>query len=73
MNLNQDQVIFYVRATATLLDLPLEDSRIQRVADHLIRTAAMAKQLEGMRLEADVEPAQVYCPAPFPTSLADKP
>jgi hypothetical protein len=73
MNLTQDQVISYVRATAAVLELPLEDSRIQRVADHLIRTAAMARQLEGMHLEVDAEPAQVYCPAPFPASLVDKP
>jgi Protein of unknown function (DUF4089) len=66
VNLTPEQVIGYVKATAEILALPLNDARIQSVADHLIRTAAMARQLDALHLEADAEPAQVYCPAPFP-------
>jgi Protein of unknown function (DUF4089) len=73
MNLTPEQVIGYVKATATLLDLPLNDARIQRVADHLIRTAAMARQLDAIHMEADAEPAQIYCPAPYPASPLSNP
>ena len=60
------EALAYVRAAAVALDLPLEDQRAQRVAAHLARTAAMARELEGLTLDADVEPAALYCPAPFP-------
>jgi hypothetical protein len=67
VNLSPEQVVGYVKATAEILALPLSDERIQRVAEHLIRTAAMARQLDGVHLEVETDPAQVYCPAPFPS------
>ena len=60
------QVLAYVKAAAAVLALPLDDERAQRVAMHLARTAAMARELEGFALEAGEEPAELYCPAPFP-------
>lgn len=56
----------YVEATAELLGLPLDAAQVQRVAAHLERTAAMARLLEQAPLSVEDEPAQVYCPAPFP-------
>jgi Protein of unknown function (DUF4089) len=61
-------VLAYVKATAALLDLPLDDRRAERVAAHLEISAALADALEAYPLAPEVEPAEVYCPAPFSAS-----
>jgi len=63
---SEAQVLAYVRAAATLLLLPLDDASLQAVALHLGRTAAMAQLLAAADLGPEDEPAQLYCPAPFP-------
>ncbi|MEO5671827.1 MAG: DUF4089 domain-containing protein [Ramlibacter sp.] len=63
-------ILAYVNAAAKLLELPLDDARAGRVAGHLARTAALARQLEDAGMGVDDEPAQVYCPAPFPPAGA---
>jgi len=65
--MNEEEVLAYVQATARALDLPLDDTRAQAVALHLGRTAALAKALEAYVLSPEVEPAEVYRPAPFPS------
>ena len=60
-------VLGYVKATATLLHVPLDDARAERVAAHLAISAALADALEAYPLPPEVEPAEVYCPAPFST------
>ena len=64
--MNDDQVLAYVKATAAVLALPLDEDRARAVAVHFGRTVALAAMLEGVALGHEVEPAQVYCPAPFP-------
>jgi hypothetical protein len=64
------EVLRYVKATAALLDLPLDEARAQRVAAHLARTAELARLLESAALEAADEPAEMYRPAPFPADGA---
>ena len=59
-------MISYVKAAAAVLALPLDEAQAQRVAAHLARTAALARQLEQAPLAPADEPAQVYCPSPFP-------
>jgi Protein of unknown function (DUF4089) len=59
--------IDYVRAAAALLGLPLDDAQAARVARHLARTRTMAALLRDLPLLAADEPAEIYCPAPFPT------
>ena len=56
----------YVRASAALLELPLDDAQVQRVAVQLARTRAMVAPLRALPLAPEAEPAQLYCPAPFP-------
>lgn len=56
----------YVRSTARLLALPLADAQVARVAGHLARTQAMAAALQAVPLPEEAEPAEIYCPAPFP-------
>ena len=68
--MNEDQVLAYVRAAAALAALPLDEQRVQAVALHLGRTAALARLLDAARLAPDDEPAEVYRPAPFPSEDA---
>lgn len=64
--MSEDEVLAYVRAAAGMVDLPLDAQRAQAVALHLGRTAALARLLEQAPLAPEDEPAEVYCPAPFP-------
>lgn len=64
--MSEDEVLAYVQAAARMVDLPLDAQRAQAVALHLGRTAALAKLLEKAPLAPEDEPAEVYCPAPFP-------
>ncbi|RYY91512.1 MAG: DUF4089 domain-containing protein [Comamonadaceae bacterium] len=66
--MRDEQVLAYVKATAALLALPLDDARAQAVAVHLGRTVALAAMLDAVDMAPEVEPAQVYCPAPFPAA-----
>ena len=59
-----DQIQTYVRASAAVLGLPMDDEQVLRVAAHLQRTAAMAAMLEAVELPPDAEPAQIYVPLP---------
>ena len=56
----------YVRSSAQLLDLPLSEAQVERVAVHLQRTRAMAALLRDLALSPSDEPVQIFCPAPFP-------
>jgi hypothetical protein len=64
------QVLAYVNAAAVALDMPLDVAAAQRVAEHLARTAAMARLLDSADLQPGDEPAEVFCPAPFPEADA---
>jgi hypothetical protein len=64
------QVLAYVTAAAAALDMPLDAAAAQRVAEHLARTAAMARLLDSADLQPGDEPAEVFCPAPFPEADA---
>ena len=61
-----DAVTDYVRSAARLLDLPLDDAQVGRVAVNLARTKAMVALLRDAPLAPDDEPAELFRPAPFP-------
>ncbi|EYC52495.1 hypothetical protein AZ34_16480 [Hylemonella gracilis str. Niagara R] len=61
--MSDDDMLTYVRASARLLALPLDEARVARVAGHLQRTAALAALLERVDLSVEDEPAELYCPA----------
>jgi hypothetical protein len=67
--MGEGEVLAYVKATAALLDLPLDEARALAVALHLGRTAAMARMLDAVPLAPADEIAEIYCPAPFPQEL----
>ena len=56
----------YVRASAAVLGLPLDDAQVVRVATHLQRTAAMARLLDDQDMPPELEPAELYVPKPPP-------
>ena len=68
--MSDDDILAYVNVAAAAAGLPLDAARAQRVAAHLARTAAMARQLESAGLQAHDEPAEVFRPAPFPPESA---
>lgn len=61
-----DDVQAYVRVTAPLLALSLDDAQVLRISQHLQRTAAMAAQLQAVPLSPADELVEMYCPAPYP-------
>jgi hypothetical protein len=64
--MNEALTLQYVKTTAEMLMLPLEDAQAARVAVHLQRTAAMVRLLDSAGLDVHDELAEIYCPAPFP-------
>jgi hypothetical protein len=66
MKAASDDLVDYVRATALLLDMPLDAAQLQRVAAHLARTKLLADALAAVPLAPGDEPAEMFCPAPFP-------
>lgn len=64
--MTDEDALAYVNAAAVALALPLDEARARRVAMHLARTAALARELEGFALEVGDEAAEIYRPAPFP-------
>lgn len=68
--MTDEEVLSYVKASAVALGLTLDEARQQSVAVHLARTAALAAQLAALPLRVEDEPAEIYCPLPFPTTFA---
>jgi hypothetical protein len=62
-----DEVLHYVKAAARAVNLPLDEDSARSVAEHLGRTTAMARLLDGVDLAVEDEPAEIYRPASFPT------
>ena len=69
----EQKLLDYVAAAARVLGLTLDTAQAQRVAVHLGRTAAMAQQLEQAGLGVADEPAEIYCPLPFPSQFDGRP
>ena len=65
--MSEEQLLDYVRASAVVLGISIDSAQARRVAVHLGRTAAMAQQLEQAGLGVVDEPAEIYCPLPFPS------
>ena len=47
--MTDDEVLAYVKAAALAVSLPLDEARAQRVATHLARTAALARQRQFLK------------------------
>ena len=64
--MDESQILNYVKAAAQAVALPLDEARAQAVAQHMLRTLAIARQLEQAQLAPEHELAEIYRPAPFP-------
>jgi hypothetical protein len=59
------QILAYVKASAVLQGLSLDEVRANAVAVHLSRTARLAQLLDGAPLAAEDELAEIYRPLAF--------
>ena len=62
------ETLDYVNAAARAVDLALDEATAKRVAEHLGRSAAMARLLDAAELAPEHELAEIYRPAPFPAA-----
>jgi hypothetical protein len=65
--MEETEVLQYVQSAARAVGLSLDAVRAQAVAQHFIRTVAIARVLENVPLAPEHELAEIYRPAPFPT------
>ena len=54
------QALHYVKASAALQGLVLDEARAKAVAAHLARTAQLAQLLEGVPMAPEDELAEIY-------------
>jgi hypothetical protein len=75
--MNELQAQAYALASADALGVPMDSARAARVASYLSLTARLASLLDAVSMSYEVEPAEVFCPAPFPaqdeTSVEQQP
>jgi hypothetical protein len=58
----ENEALIYVRASAAVLRLPLDDEQVVRVAAHLQRSATLAQLLEAVDMPPELELAEIYRP-----------
>ena len=73
MALSEDQMLEYVKTASGLMGFKLELPQMERVAFHLKLASMIFQNLEGKNFAVHDEPAQVYCPAPFPSRASATP
>jgi putative heme iron utilization protein len=66
--MNESDVLAYVKASAALQGLPLDEARAHAVAVHLARTAHLAQLLDDAPMAPEDELAEIYKPMPFKSS-----
>lgn len=64
--MNEVQAQAHARAVGATLGIPMDEERVSRVAFYLALTARMVGDLEQVTAGPEVEPAEVFSPAPFP-------
>lgn len=63
--MNERDVLAYVKASAALQGLPLDDARAKAVAVHLARTAHLAQLLDSAPMAPEDELAEIFSPLAF--------
>lgn len=64
--MTEAQALAYASVSADAMGVPMNEARVARVAFYLVLTSRLADVLEAHPLGVEVDPAEVYCPAPFP-------
>ncbi len=62
------QLLAYANASAQALGIPMDAERALRVAGYLRLSGNFAGLLEALAMGPELEPAEVFCPAPFPSA-----
>jgi hypothetical protein len=70
--MNDADVLAYVKAAASVLELALDDARADAVALQLGRTLVLARQLEACPLPLQEEMSEIFCPAAFPSPAQEQ-
>ena len=70
--MTDESTLAYVTSTATLLGIPMDAARAERVAGHFQRTRAMAAMLNNADLQVSEELAEIYCPAAFRPNISGR-
>lgn len=65
--MTDQQLLAYAKASADVLGIPMDAARALRVAGYLQLSGQFAGQLDAVAMGPELEPAEVYCPAPFPS------
>lgn len=58
--MTDEEAINYVKASAALQGLVLDEARARTVAAHLARTAQLAQMLDSVPMRPDDELAEIY-------------
>jgi hypothetical protein len=69
--MEDSEVLSYVHAAAAALRLPLTPERAAAVAQHLARSAGIARALDAAAPAPHDELAEIFRPAPFPHDEGD--
>ena len=64
--LTLEQARAHALSSAALVAVPMDSARAERVAGYIALTARFAALLESAELAPHSEPAELFCPAPFP-------
>ncbi len=64
--MTEQDALAYVKASAQLQGLPLDEDRVKAVAVHLLRSAHLASLLDNTPLSPEHELAEIYKSAAFP-------
>ena len=65
--MTDQQLLAYANASADVLGIPMDAARALRVAGYLRLSGNFAGLLEAVAMGPELEPAEVFCPAPFPS------
>ena len=63
--MTDSELVAYVKVSAVLQGLVLDEAQLQRVAQQLARTAKLAQLLDDAPLAPQDELAEIYHPSPF--------
>lgn len=66
--MTEADILAYVNASARLHGLTLDEERLQAVTVHMVRTHRLACVLNELVLLPEIELAEIYLPAPFPST-----
>ena len=69
--MTEADLVAYVRSSAQLMGLAIDEAQVERVALHLGRTRGLVAALNSVPLAASDELVEIFCPAPFPAEDAE--